>query len=1020
MTRRKSNIQQQNYAGKSGPGKARGDTSKGGRSWDDPNGLGWQVWRRVHPGGVLSGPMQKNVLRLRNRHMIGCSSPAGILLRRWKGYPYAAAGLSMPLFNRPFPFFLTGGARHTPSAPPRLLSRSVDASAMAPPQEFRSALPVSSSGGLLEPFLRPSGSAIHDSNSSAMALARLQFNSSAGGQRQRPPSSPQVPRRFLTAISAGGHAERRQETLVPNYNKGVQHIWQGPDDFGLKVRRLVQAGGGLTGPIQRDNLHGDTLLAKDGRKFVKANHVPLAKGERGPGISSVRSGFSGDFRGILRAPAVATDRSPGDTPPAPPVVSRRQLKGGSGASAGAAATAAVQPHARAPGSDPEGHIQRTSESGQAHLGQLHPSGLNRAADSSTTAGKADKYRNRLPQRADVHTPSAQFAQLPFRKDIPLSGLGPATTEVGLAAPGINAVGPLSGGPKSPLISLARAHGGRLAARSSSGRRDFQILPSGSQVQQIETVARAEHPPHSPWMPGAEHPLANGSGGSRPPMAPPSLQPKNWLVSRPKVMPLKSPRAAVRMTGPLPGTVLNSRTDEPKRAHSPTADVVLEANRISVGPSGRVHLQLGRPIGRPMDRLMTASRDNDPWRGAYLGRLADVSAAIIISPPGRFHRKPPSHVAGSAGEWGPGTGRTADLISVKPAYRTEGDVSMQPSGGFGVFEGTSSRQIRGGSRQESVPSAQAAQRIPFSQGAASIQPAQPASPQVLHPQILQLKREQGRALHTRGRVGAGHMQIWPQVAGFAPPGDQTAGGRSRTVGPNTPKGPLIGSPSRRSADSIRTEYEKSAEKPTPWAPRSGVGFTFPLIACRLAERPAEATRRGRSESDFLTQAHGGYPVFPVPIRDASAGRDSRPNWQAIGPLASLAQVGQAAADSLPILRLQGSRIQGPDKTDTVGRGASDDMPLLDLNGPGNIKRAVSRHGSFSVPVQLAPQASVATGGEGAPTAQAIRPVEVEMAGGQTTAAQRPAAPAELDELVEQIWCKFNRRLTLEQERRGYRR
>ncbi|MCP4119852.1 MAG: hypothetical protein GY737_31520, partial [Desulfobacteraceae bacterium] len=131
------------------------------------------------------------------------------------------------------------------------------------------------------------------------------------------------------------------------------------------------------------------------------------------------------------------------------------------------------------------------------------------------------------------------------------------------------------------------------------------------------------------------------------------------------------------------------------------------------------------------------------------------------------------------------------------------------------------------------------------------------------------------------------------------------------------------------------------------------------------------------------------------------------------------MGKAPGSPLP-LRLQRSINRGEDAPGFIGRGASDSMPFPGLRGTGNPGRSPSEHPIRHSFVQTAPQPSVASDAGVVPAATAAGPEEVETAGRETTDTERPLGIAEMDELVEKIWRRFNRKLTLEQERRGYRR
>jgi hypothetical protein len=138
---------------------------------------------------------------------------------------------------------------------------------------------------------------------------------------------------------------------------------------------------------------------------------------------------------------------------------------------------------------------------------------------------------------------------------------------------------------------------------------------------------------------------------------------------------------------------------------------------------------------------------------------------------------------------------------------------------------------------------------------------------------------------------------------------------------------------------------------------------------------------------------------------------------IGPLVSFAQDSQGEAHSLTILRSMRSEIQRQKTADILERAASDDMPFLDPKRAQISESPVSRQLSPSV-VQTVRQTSIIRGNIPVPGVPATETVSSEMTVGGANSSQTPPSNPDVDELVEKIWRKFNRKLTLEQERGGY--
>src|SRR5215470_10440186 len=85
--------------------------------WDDPNGLGWQVWRRAQSTGLI---VERTRRQLARRRIGGVSAPhalAADIRRRWGiGWPAGWRGGDLPLFAAHFGGLAAGRWQHGPPA----------------------------------------------------------------------------------------------------------------------------------------------------------------------------------------------------------------------------------------------------------------------------------------------------------------------------------------------------------------------------------------------------------------------------------------------------------------------------------------------------------------------------------------------------------------------------------------------------------------------------------------------------------------------------------------------------------------------------------------------------------------------------------------------------------------------------------------------------------------------------------------------------------------------------------------
>jgi hypothetical protein len=91
------------------------------RNWDHPNGLGWEVWRRVQSMGLLRQPIQRDLSRFHASILRDPAPLASDIRRRWGvgGNPSIGRfALDLPLFLGYFPFFRARPLRHLSASGP--------------------------------------------------------------------------------------------------------------------------------------------------------------------------------------------------------------------------------------------------------------------------------------------------------------------------------------------------------------------------------------------------------------------------------------------------------------------------------------------------------------------------------------------------------------------------------------------------------------------------------------------------------------------------------------------------------------------------------------------------------------------------------------------------------------------------------------------------------------------------------------------------------------------------------------
>ena len=156
------------------------------RHWDQPQGLGWQLWRRTHATGLLTTQIQRDVARLRAHIPLHHVSLAAEIQRRWGlGQDSIAHRYhpDLPFFFARFPFFYL-------SAPHEQLS-----SMQRSPREFVDAPSVSSLFGRSRSsrgFGRPTAMTTEHAvqRSSVVAIALPQHGRAMPTLEQMPRQSP--------------------------------------------------------------------------------------------------------------------------------------------------------------------------------------------------------------------------------------------------------------------------------------------------------------------------------------------------------------------------------------------------------------------------------------------------------------------------------------------------------------------------------------------------------------------------------------------------------------------------------------------------------------------------------------------------------------------------------------------------------------------------------------------------------------------------------------------------------------
>src|SRR5262245_16551997 len=107
-------------------------------SWDHPNGLGWQVWRRAQSTGLLTQPIQRDLARFRANTLRNPAPLVSDIRMRWRVGENTSAyrfGLDLPLFLGWVPPYRSGTSHHLSVAGSEAARRITDTSRNFLPHE---------------------------------------------------------------------------------------------------------------------------------------------------------------------------------------------------------------------------------------------------------------------------------------------------------------------------------------------------------------------------------------------------------------------------------------------------------------------------------------------------------------------------------------------------------------------------------------------------------------------------------------------------------------------------------------------------------------------------------------------------------------------------------------------------------------------------------------------------------------------------------------------------------------------
>src|SRR5262245_29018403 len=108
------------------------------RSWDHPNSLGWQVWRRAQSTGLLTQPIQRDLARFRANTLRNPAPLVSDIRRRWRVGENSSVyrfGLDLPLFLGWVPSYRGSISHHLSVAGSEAAGRITDTSRNFSPHE---------------------------------------------------------------------------------------------------------------------------------------------------------------------------------------------------------------------------------------------------------------------------------------------------------------------------------------------------------------------------------------------------------------------------------------------------------------------------------------------------------------------------------------------------------------------------------------------------------------------------------------------------------------------------------------------------------------------------------------------------------------------------------------------------------------------------------------------------------------------------------------------------------------------
>src|SRR5262245_32520536 len=126
------------------------DLATRAQNWNQPNGLGWQVWRRAHSTGLSTQSIQRDLARFRTNILMDPAPLASDIRRRWGVGGNTSVdrfGLDLPLFLGHSPFFRGSTSHHLSESGPGTAHRSADISRSSSAYETSQSARLTTSAG---------------------------------------------------------------------------------------------------------------------------------------------------------------------------------------------------------------------------------------------------------------------------------------------------------------------------------------------------------------------------------------------------------------------------------------------------------------------------------------------------------------------------------------------------------------------------------------------------------------------------------------------------------------------------------------------------------------------------------------------------------------------------------------------------------------------------------------------------------------------------------------------------------